>query len=552
MKRLLVLCLAFLPTLAFGQGAGEKLPTPPDLALVPNDALAVAHVKVSEIWKDEAMKDIRSILEKAGAKALKAFNERYSPMPSTVERVTAYALIPQLKGPDQTPKIVCIIALAAPIDRTAFLKQFAPKVNEKKGKFGTYFEDDDEFMAVRFVSDKMFAFGTADALAHMVNTPLPTKEGPLTPAIELASGNRPIVLGVNTNFMPQDDLDRLLQGLPEAVHPLFKARSITASIDFEKEGHLHAEVRYSDKQLADDAEKALDAATKLAKEQLDNLRAQLEERLFGDTKPANWNDFAESAAMLVGLGGLKHAQDILDAKPFKRRGETFALTVPLPPYFKTLAGSGAIAAAAMTPSLSKIQEAAYVGQTQNNLKQIGLAMHNYHDTFNGLPAAAICDKKGKPLLSWRVAILPYVEQDNLYKQFKLDEPWDSDHNKKLLEKMPKVYEIPAKVKHKPGMTHYRVFVGNGAMFDKIQMTGFAAVTDGLSNTWMVVESEEGVEWTKPEDFDFDPAKDVPKLGKFFRGGFNVLLGDGSVRHFKTVPPQVKDRIQRNDGNVIAD
>src|SRR5262245_56693586 len=75
----------------------------------------------------------------------------------------------------------------------------------------------------------------------------------------------------------------------------------------------------------------------------------------------------------------------------------------------------------------------------NNLKQIGVAMHTYHDKHRSFPAAAIYGKDGKALLSWRVALLPYLGLEALYKEFKLDEPWDSAHNKRLLEKMPAVY-----------------------------------------------------------------------------------------------------------------
>ncbi len=81
----------------------------------------------------------------------------------------------------------------------------------------------------------------------------------------------------------------------------------------------------------------------------------------------------------------------------------------------------------------------------NNLKQIGLAMHNYESTFGTFPPAYIADKAtGKPLLSWRVAILPFLEQDALYKQFHLDEPWDSAHNKTLIARMPPVYRSPGR------------------------------------------------------------------------------------------------------------
>src|SRR5262249_22217463 len=97
-------------------------------------------------------------------------------------------------------------------------------------------------------------------------------------------------------------------------------------------------------------------------------------------------------------------------------------------------------------------------KSQNNLKQIGIALHTHHDTMGLFPAAAIADRGGKPLLSWRVAILPYIEQQALYNQFKRDEPWDSEHNKKLLAKMPAIY-APLGVKAKePFMTFYQAFV----------------------------------------------------------------------------------------------
>jgi hypothetical protein len=93
-------------------------------------------------------------------------------------------------------------------------------------------------------------------------------------------------------------------------------------------------------------------------------------------------------------------------------------------------------------------------------------MHNYHDTFGFFPASAIYSKDGKPLLSWRVALLPFLNHDNLYKQFHLDEPWDSEHNKKLLDKMPDIFRVPGQ-KDKSG-TYYQVFVGESTMFEQLK------------------------------------------------------------------------------------
>src|SRR5208337_936304 len=99
--------------------------------------------------------------------------------------------------------------------------------------------------------------------------------------------------------------------------------------------------------------------------------------------------------------------------------------------------------ALLLPAVQSAREAARRAQCVNNIKQIMLAMHNYISANNAFPRD-ITDKNGKPLLSWRVAILPYVEQGVLFDKFKLDEPWDSPHNQELLKYMPLVYQCPSR------------------------------------------------------------------------------------------------------------
>jgi hypothetical protein len=162
----------------------------------------------------------------------------------------------------------------------------------------------------------------------------------------------------------------------------------------------------------------------------------------------------------------------------------------------------------------------------NSLKQIGLAHHSYQDV-NGFMAQDVVDKDGKPLLSWRVHLLPYIEQDNLYRLFKLDEAWDSDNNKKLIEKMPKTY-APVRVKAKEGETFYQCFTGKDALFGAGKKVQIQGITDGSSNTIMAVEAGDPVIWTKPADIAYDAKKPLPKLGGMFDGNFNIGLADGSV------------------------
>jgi hypothetical protein len=188
--------------------------------------------------------------------------------------------------------------------------------------------------------------------------------------------------------------------------------------------------------------------------------------------------------------------------------------------------------------------------SENNLKQIGLAFHNYHDTYGNLPID-IVDKDGKPLLSWRVAILPFIEQQALYNQFKLDEPWDSANNKKLIEVLPKLY-APVRVKAKAGETFYQVFVGDDALFGPKKKPTLISITDGTSNTGMVFEAGEPVIWSKPADLPFDVKKPLPKLGGLFDGEFHVAMCDGSVHLLKKDPDEkeLKNFIMPADGNII--
>jgi hypothetical protein len=176
--------------------------------------------------------------------------------------------------------------------------------------------------------------------------------------------------------------------------------------------------------------------------------------------------------------------------------------------------------------------AAHRVRSINSLKQLAISMHNYHATFAVFPSYAIHSPDGKPLLSWRVALLPFLEQAPLHRKFKLDEPWDSPHNKALLPLMPKVYEsrgVPTKDR---GETFYQVFVGPGAAFErdprrKVRLT---SITDGAANTLLIVEAGAAVPWTKPDDLFFETDRPLPKLGGVFGDGFHACMFDASA-HF---------------------
>ena len=215
--------------------------------------------------------------------------------------------------------------------------------------------------------------------------------------------------------------------------------------------------------------------------------------------------------------------------------------------------------ALLLPAVQAAREAARRAQCVNNLKQIGLAMLNYESAMGSFPGAAVVDKQGKPLLSWRVAILPFLEQAPLYNKFKLDEPWDSPHNKELIQYMPSVYACPSNgPPAEPGLTPYQVFAGPGSLFSPGKPPRIVDVTDGTSNTLMVVEAARPIPWTKPDDLPFDIAQNFRPAALFgagskHPGGFNALFADGSVRFLKiTINPVVlKALITRSGGEVIG-
>jgi RNA polymerase sigma factor (sigma-70 family) len=135
------------------------------------------------------------------------------------------------------------------------------------------------------------------------------------------------------------------------------------------------------------------------------------------------------------------------------------------------------AVAAKKPA-DPFQEALDRTRVRRQLVTLSRALLNYHDTMGHLPPPAIVDRDGKPLLSWRVALLPFLEQDNLYKQFHLDEPWDSPHNRKLVAHMPAVYAAVVRTP-RPHMTYFQYIVGPEAIFKSHRLRGTAGMMPGM-------------------------------------------------------------------------
>jgi len=506
------------PVAAQPGGAGAELP--PELRYVPADAALFLHVDVAGLWAGPLAQSLRTankeLFEKA-EEAVKPFGVK----PEDLKALTVF--VPKLKGPGDDEQLGVALRFQKAFDKEKFataVKGLSPK----RAKVKVVTPSDTLAVVLVGLDDEYAKPQPADA------------DGPLTGAIRAAASGKHVLVGGATLANLPDEFQR--DDLPaqiRAFQPLLKAQSISATVTLGKSLDLGVRVRTKREGLADDAEKALGALAALITEQLDRELPDLEKDAVKDVGLKDLVTVYKAA-----LGAAKGAKFGVD-------GSEARLTATLP------LGDLPLVSAYMSAT-TRLTGAAAAAKSSNNLKQIALAMHSYSDVNGSMPPAAVCDKKGKPQLSWRVLILPYIEQEALFKEFKLDEPWDSEHNKKLIAKMPRTYALPGS-KLGTTDTHYRVFVGNGAGFDWVTGAKFpAAFTDGTSNTIMCVTAATSVPWTKPDELEFDPDKDMGKLIGFLAGGrAQIAMFDGSVRMFSKLPSKttLNSAITRSGGEVLG-
>jgi prepilin-type processing-associated H-X9-DG protein len=218
---------------------------------------------------------------------------------------------------------------------------------------------------------------------------------------------------------------------------------------------------------------------------------------------------------------------------------------------------GGLLVALLLPAVQAAREAARRTQCANNLKQIGVAMHNYHDTRGSFPPAYVSDADGKPMHSWRVELLPYLERGDIYNAYDRSQAWDSEANRRFVSQRPDVYGCPSTAAGGAGSqnTSYVVVQGPETVFDADKPCKIASITDGTSNTILVVEAPHAnIPWTEPRDLNFDELSMVLNGGansphSDHPGGLQVLLADGSVRFLsKSIAPEQLRALLTKAGN----
>jgi hypothetical protein len=223
----------------------------------------------------------------------------------------------------------------------------------------------------------------------------------------------------------------------------------------------------------------------------------------------------------------------------------------------TIGCVGAVLIALVLPVARASREAARRVGCVSNLKQIGLALNSYHQAYGSYPPHATRDASGKPLLSWRVLILPFLDSSALYARFRRDEPWDSPTNRPLVDAMPRWFRCPSDLILGRGMTGYQVVVGPNTTFPRgrgdASVVAVRDVTDGIGETILVGEAARPVHWSEPDDIPSDPAEPLSGFGSRHPGGFVVVFSDGSVRFLSTAiePATLRALLTRNGGERFS-
>jgi prepilin-type processing-associated H-X9-DG protein len=211
--------------------------------------------------------------------------------------------------------------------------------------------------------------------------------------------------------------------------------------------------------------------------------------------------------------------------------------------------------AVLARAVGRAREEARRAQCAGHLCQIGIALLNYHDTFGCFPPASTADTRGRPMHSWRVLILPFLQEQQLYSLYDFNEPWDGPNNRKLIGMMPRSFACPSHRDEGTGCSSYVLVTGPGTAFPGTRTTAHGDIHDGLFGTVLAVElSNADIPWTAPRDLRMSRMsfrvndRSAPGPSSWHPGGANMVFGDGRCRFLKNTiqPDTLKALFSIND------
>ncbi len=472
------------------------------LALVPANGVAFAMVRPQAMFKTDAGKKLLAKLEESadGGKFAKHLAKEFSVSATDIlEIVVAFTEVPM--GGNPADSQVLIVQTAKPINSDGFEADYDGVALEKKDVGNkSYFVNSQQKTAFYHCGPHTLIFGSEQRVLPFVKA-APARNGPLAATLkEAAAGNHLIFVG----FRVPPEIAKMKAMAPaeaKAFLPLAEANLGRLTVADDRGLKIVAKLSFPD------AEKA-----KSSVEPLNGLLA-----LAGFGIPKLKEMAPPEAAKIV-----KALEDGLGAIKPTVAGNTLEIPLNLDITLDAVVEM-------IGPMVDKLQGSAKTAVGFNNMKQLGMAMHNYHDVNKFLP-----EPKLGINLSWRVAVLPYIEQENLFKAFDQSEPWDGPRNKKLLTAMPKVFEHPTR-KAPPGYTYFRVFAGPTALFEEGKKATLRGINDGSILTLMIVEAADAVPWTKSDELIFVPNGPLPKLGDPAKNGeFLAVMADAAAYRLREI------------------
>ncbi|HEX5104689.1 MAG TPA: DUF1559 domain-containing protein [Pirellulaceae bacterium] len=219
-----------------------------------------------------------------------------------------------------------------------------------------------------------------------------------------------------------------------------------------------------------------------------------------------------------------------------------------------------VLAGLMLPSVQTTRTPSVRGMCGNNLLQIVLALENYHDVYGSFPPAYVADESGRPMHSWRVLLLPFIEHEDLYKQYRFDEPWDGPNNRQLARSISRVYACPADHRDGRPETSYVAIIGPHTAWPGDRPVRRADMKDGPSNVLLVFEvKDSGIHWMEPRDLHVNqmaPAINAPHgqgVSSKHPGCAQAAFADGRVRQLPdNLPPSYLRSWMQIDDDTLGE
>lgn len=543
----------------------------PGLDRVPRDAAAFVHVRVADVATSPLLVDVRHLVDRAGAEAWKTFEKKCPVPPTAIDSLSVVMLTPQTFGspfPSVDPEAVSALLLVTtktPYDRLRIMQALGHR--EKTYRRNWYYFNEELWSGLVLLDDRTFAIGSEDAVCQYLDRLRSPSGGPLQAALEQGARNAHVLVGLNARLLAND---QPFKSLPPPLRPLLECQCGTVALQLDKELQLNVSLHYPQEAQARTGEQSLRAALNLMLLALATPIQELEKQLAGSGDGGAVTEVPEKFFYLVGLGMLREIESLLKSAPIERTGAVVQLPLKYrasDPAKLMLVSPMGIFALGTNATRTFNEVAMQIGQQagkaekkspeEEHLRQLAAALDRYHEAKGAYPPAAICDAAGRPLLSWRVALLPYVGEEALYREFRLDEPWDSLHNKRLLKRIPKTFQQPNSpnafwVRTK-GKTRDLVFTGPNTLFDGKQGTKKSQVPAKAALV-VLADGERAVYWSKPGELAFEAGKPLPSLfAPASRFGFSqnrpvhAILGDGTFRTIaRTIDEKdLRELIQRD-------